>query len=161
MKNFWNKKKPYIISVFIALLVGGVSALLSREGMRAYMTTATKPPLSPPDILFPIVWSVLYILMGIGATLVFTKRNISPDNAFDGLKAYVFQLAMNFFWSLIFFNMAAYLFAFIWLLIMEIVIIYMSAKFYKVSPLAAYLQIPYILWCLFALYLNYMTYLLN
>lgn len=161
MKNLWNKIKPYVISILIALGVGALSGFLSRNGMEAYQLSATKPPLSPPDIVFPIVWSILYILMGISAALVFVNRDTDIESAYDGLKAYGLQLVMNFFWSLIFFNMAAYLFAFIWLLIMEIVIIYMILKFRKVSPLAAYLQIPYALWCVFALYLNLMTAILN
>ncbi len=161
MKNLWNKAKPYVISILIALGVGALSGFLSREGMEAYQLSAVKPPLSPPDIVFPIVWSILYTLMGISAALVFVNRDKDIEAAYDGLKAYALQLVMNFFWSLIFFNMGAYLFAFIWLLIMEIIIIYMILRFKKVSPLAAYLQIPYALWCVFALYLNLMTAILN
>ena len=157
----WKKIKPYVISVLIALGVGALSGFLSMEGMEIYQSNAVRPPLTPPSILFPIVWSVLYTLMGISAAIVWTKRDIDPDSAYDGLKAYVFQLIMNFFWSLIFFNMGAYWFAFVWLFIMEVVIIYMIVRFYSVSPLAAYLQIPYAVWCLFALYLNLMTAILN
>ena len=157
----WNKIKPYVISVLAALGVGALSAFLSKDGMQMYQSYATKPPLSPPNILFPIVWSVLYVLMGISAAIVWKKRDVKPDIAYEGLKAYILQLVMNFFWSIIFFAMSAYWFAFVWLLIMEIIIIYMIAKFGKISPLAAYLQIPYALWCLFALYLNLMTAILN
>ena len=157
----WNKIKPYVVFVLIALGVGALSALLSKNGMEMYQNNAIKPPLSPPNILFPIVWSVLYVLMGISAAIVWTKRDIDPDMAYDGLKAYALQLVMNFFWSIIFFNMQAYWFAFVWLLLMEIIIIYMIVKFLRISPVAAYLQIPYALWCLFALYLNLMTAILN
>ena len=157
----WKKIKPYVISVLIALGVGALSGFLSKEGMELYQSNAVKPPLSPPEILFPIVWSILYILMGIGSAIVWVKRDVDPDIAYDGLKAYALQLIMNFFWSLIFFNMSAYWFAFVWLLIMEVVIIYMILKWRQISPLAAYLQIPYALWCIFALYLNLMTAILN
>lgn len=157
----WNKIKPYVISIAIALGVGALSGFLSKEGMELYQSNAIKPPLSPPAILFPIVWSILYVLMGISAAIVWTKRDIDTDSAYEGLKAYVLQLIMNFFWSLIFFNMRAYWFAFVWLLVMELVIIYMILKFRRISPLAAYLQIPYALWCVFALYLNAMTAILN
>ena len=157
----WKKIKPYVISILIALGVGGLSGFLSREGMQIYQATAPKPPLSPPDIVFPIVWSILYILMGISSALVYVNREKNPTVAYEGLRAYALQLIMNFFWSIIFFNMQAYLFAFIWLLAMEIVIIYMIFKFRQVSPLAAYLQIPYAIWCVFALYLNFMTFIQN
>ena len=157
----WKKIKPYVISVAIALGVGALSGFLSKDGMEFYQNNAVKPPLSPPEILFPIVWSILYVLMGISAAIVWVKRDIDPDSAYDGLKAYAFQLIMNFFWSLIYFNMRAYWFAFVWLFVMELVIIYMILKFRPISSLAAYLQIPYALWCVFALYLNMMTAILN
>lgn len=157
----WKKIKPYVISVAIALGVGALSGFLSKEGMEFYQNNATKPPLSPPEILFPIVWSVLYILMGISAAIIWVRKDIDIDSGADGLKAYTLQLIMNFFWSLIYFNMRSYWFAFVWLFVMEIIIIYMILKFRRISALAAYLQIPYALWCIFALYLNLMTAILN
>ena len=136
----WNKIKPYVVFVLIALGVGALSALLSKNGMELYQNNAIKPPLSPPNILFPIVWSVLYVLMGISAAIVWTKRDIDPDMAYDGLKAYALQLVMNFFWSIIFFNLRAYLFSFIWLLLLAFIIAVMIYRFFKVSPVAAYIQ---------------------
>ncbi|MBP3361475.1 MAG: tryptophan-rich sensory protein [Clostridia bacterium] len=156
----WKKIKPYVISIAIALGVGGLSALLTKDGMEAYQNI-NQPPLNPPMIVFPIVWSILFILMGIGSAIVYTKKNEAGADACGALKIYGLQLAVNFFWSLIFFNMQAYLFAFIWLLLLWVLIIIMIIRFRRVSPAAAYLQIPYLLWVTFAGYLTLMVYILN
>lgn len=155
-----NKIKPYIISIAIALAVGGLSALLTSGSMDIY-SDIVRPPLSPPSILFPIVWTMLYALMGIGAAIVYTKRDEKPQAAREALIVYAINLFLNFFWSIIFFNMRAYLFAFIWLLALWAVILIMIFKFKKVSPLAAYLQIPYLIWATFAGYLNLAIFILN
>ena len=156
----WNKIKPYVISVAIALAVGGLSAFLTRNGMELYQNKL-QPPLSPPMWLFPVVWSILYILMGIGAALVYIDRDKDPEAATGALVTYGFQLAVNFFWSLIFFNLQAYLFAFIWLLVLWVLIIVMIVKFSRINSLAAWLQVPYLVWVTFAGYLTLMVYLLN
>lgn len=156
----WKKIRPYVISILIALAVGGLSALLTKNSMAEYKNI-NQPPLAPPMILFPIVWSILFILMGISSAIIYTKRDVSHQEAVSGLIIYVLQLIVNFFWSIIFFNMRAYLFAFIWLLLLLILIIMMIVQFRKISPAAAYLQIPYLLWVTFAGYLNFMIYLLN
>ena len=145
----WKKVKPYIISILIALGIGGLSAFLTRNSMEVYKNI-NQPPLTPPMILFPIVWSVLFILMGISSAIIYTKRSINPREALSGLIIYGLQLIVNFFWSIIFFNMQAYLFAFIWLLLLLVLIVIMILQFRKISPLAAYLQIPYLLWVTFA-----------
>lgn len=156
----WSKIKPYVISVAIALAVGGLSALLTSGSMDIY-SDIVRPPLSPPSILFPIVWTILYILMGIGAAIVYQKKDEQPQAVHEALIVYAINLFLNFFWSIIFFNMRAYLFAFVWLLALWAVILIMIIKFKKVSPLAAYLQIPYLLWVTFAGYLNLAIYILN
>ncbi len=156
----WKKVKPYIISILIALGIGGLSAFLTRNSMEVYKNI-NQPPLTPPMILFPIVWSVLFILMGISSAIIYTKRSINPREALSGLIIYGLQLIVNFFWSIIFFNMQAYLFAFIWLLLLLVLIVIMILQFRKISPLAAYLQIPYLLWVTFAGYLNFMIFMLN
>ena len=150
----------YIISILIALGIGGLSAFLTRNSMEVYKNI-NQPPLTPPMILFPIVWSVLFILMGISSAIIYTKRSINPREALSGLIIYGLQLIVNFFWSIIFFNMQAYLFAFIWLLLLLVLIVIMILQFRKISPLAAYLQIPYLLWVTFAGYLNFMIFMLN
>ncbi len=156
----WQKIKPYLISVAIALAVGGLSAFLTRNSMNIYEEVQT-PPLSPPSILFPIVWTLLYILMGVGAALVYTKRELDPEAARSALTVYAINLAVNFFWSIIFFNMRAFLAAFVWLLLLFYIIIRMILDFHKISPLAAYLQIPYAVWVAFAGYLNFGIWYLN
>lgn len=154
-----KKLKPYIISVIIALAVGGVSALLTKNNMNIF-EKINMPPLSPPSVVFPIVWAVLYILMGISSAIIY-KNGTDREEVQSALKVYALQLAVNFFWSLIFFNMQAYLFAFIWLILLWVLVIAMIVKFKKISHAAAWLQIPYLLWITFAGYLSLMIYLLN
>lgn len=154
-----KKLKPYIISVIIALAVGGLSALLTKNNMSIF-EKINMPPLSPPSVVFPIVWAVLYILMGISSAIIY-KNGTDREEVQSALKVYALQLAVNFFWSLIFFNMQAYLFAFIWLILLWVLVIAMIVKFKKISPVAAWLQIPYLLWITFAGYLSLMIYLLN
>ncbi|MCI8404082.1 MAG: tryptophan-rich sensory protein [Clostridia bacterium] len=156
----WNKIKPYVISIAIALGVGALSSLLTKGNMNLY-DYIVKPPLSPPMIVFPIVWSILFILMGISSAMVFVNRENNKEAARSALLTYAFQLAVNFFWSIIFFNMKAYLFAFIWILLLLALILIMIIQFRKVSKTAAYLQIPYLLWVIFAAYLTFMVYFLN
>lgn len=155
-----KKLKPFIVSVVAALAVGGLSAAVTSSSMDIY-SKINRPPLSPPSILFPIVWTILFTLMGISAAIVWQFRNEKHDIARIALIVYGVNLAVNFIWSLIFFNMQAYLFAFIWILLLLAVIVAMIILFKQVSPLAAYLQIPYLLWVAFAAYLNFAIYLLN
>lgn len=154
----WQKIKPYLLSILISVAVGGLSALLTKNNMEVY-SGLNRPPLAPPMIVFPIVWSILFVLMGIGSAAVYNERKNTDVSS--ALKIYGLQLIVNFFWSLIFFNMQAYLFAFIWLILLWILIAAMIVQFYKIKPAAAYLQIPYLLWVTFAGYLTFMIYLLN
>lgn len=156
----WQKYKPYIISIAIALGVGGLSALLTRGSMDIY-SQVNQPPLAPPSWIFSVVWPVLYILMGVSSALVYVNRSRDPEAASSALKIYAVNLIFNFLWSIVFFNFRAFLFAYIWLMILWVIIIVMIARFRKVSPLAAWLQIPYLLWVTFASYLNLMIWLLN
>lgn len=156
----WKKIKPFVISIAIALGIGGLSAILTSDSMDIY-SDIVQPSLAPPAILFPIVWTILFTIMGIGAALVWNKKDEQPKEVQDALVVYAVNLFMNFFWSIIFFNMRAFLFAFIWLVLLWVVILIMILKFRKVSPLAAYLQIPYLLWVTFAGYLNLAIYILN
>lgn len=151
------KWKPLIICLLIPLAVGGLSALLTMGSMEVY-GNLNQPPLSPPGFLFPIVWTILFILMGISSYLIFVSDDRNKTKA---LIIYAVQLVFNFVWSLIFFNMQSYLFAFIWLVILWALIIAMIVSFWKISKPAALLQIPYLLWVTFAGYLNLGVYLLN
>jgi len=156
----FKKLKPYIISVAIALGVGGISALVTSGGMDIYESINT-PALAPPSWLFPVVWTVLFILMGISAALVYEDKNAAMTDKKDALKVYVAQLIFNFLWSIIFFNLRAYFFAFLWLLLLWALILAMIIRFAKIRGVAGYLQIPYLLWVTFAGYLNFMIFILN
>ena len=151
--------KGYILWIAVSEAVGGLSAWLTREGMKIYNATAIKPPLSPPPIVFAIVWPILYLLMGIGMA-----RAMKAPNSVERSRAkslYFLQLAMNFCWSILFFNLRGYGFAFIWLVAMWIAIVLMAMSFYSLDKPAGLMQIPYILWVIFAGYLNFMTWQLN
>lgn len=150
-----KNKSSLIISILIPTLVGSLSSLFS--GNMSY-SMFNKPSFSPPAFLFPIVWTILYILMGISSYIIYSSNSPSKRKA---LTTYSIQLFFNFFWSILFFCFSQYLLAFIWLIILIILIIIMIYQFYAIDPLAAYLQIPYLLWCLFAAYLNFMIYRLN
>lgn len=152
MKN----KSNLIISILIPVAVGTVSAFFS--GSMSLYSTINKPKISPPGFIFPIVWIILYILMGISAFIIYESH--SPDKR-NALKTYAIQLFFNFWWSILFFRFSLFLFAFLWLLAMIFFIIAMIYQFYQINRLSAYLQIPYLLWCLFAAYLNFMIYRLN
>ncbi len=157
----WKKQiKTYVIAILIPLAVGGLAAFLTRNNMDLY-EQINKPPLSPPAIVFPIVWTILYILMGVSSARVWLKRGRNPEAAVDGLFTYGIQLFFNFFWSLFFFNLREFFFAFLWLLILWGLILRMILLFRKVDGLAAILQIPYLIWVTFAGYLNFMIYLSN
>ena len=156
MKKNW---KTYAFWILATVAVGALSGILSRSGMQDFEDTVMQPPLSPPMILFPIVWTVLYTLMGIGAARVYLSGAELGKNRC--LNLYVVQLVVNFFWSLIFFNAAAYGFALLWLLLLIGLVVWMTLCFWTVDRLAALLQIPYILWLLFAAYLNYGIWQLN
>lgn len=156
----WKKIKPYVISIAIALAVGGLSALLTAGNMNIYDRIIT-PPLSPPPILFPIVWTILYTLMGVSSARIYIKGKEQNIDVSSALLVYALQLAVNFFWSIIFFNMQAFLFAFIWIILLWLLIIVMIKRFYEIDPLSAWLQIPYLLWVTFAAYLTFAIYILN
>ncbi len=156
MKNNW---KPYVLFIGIAEAVGALSGFLSMEGSRSFGDTVTQPPLSPPAILFPIVWTILYTLMGISAAKVY---NAEPSKSrSQGLNLFIAQLVVNFFWSLIFFNDSAYAFSFFWLLLLWFLVLAMILAFRKTDKTAAWLQIPYLLWLTFAAYLNAGVWYLN
>ncbi len=155
-----KQTRIYIISVAISLGVGIVSALLTRGNMNIYEEVST-PPLSPPSFLFPVVWTVLFVLMGISAAMVLTTGTSPLVKRKNALSVYGMSLFFNFFWSIVFFNLRAFLFAFVWLLVLLALIILTIVKYFKINRTAAYLQIPYALWVTFAGYLNLGIFILN
>ena len=151
--------KSYAIWIALSEAVGILSAVLSRERMEAFPTAIKQPPLSPPAIVFPIVWTLLYALMGISAAKIYAAPASKARST--GLNLFIAQLILNFFWSLIFFNAQSYGFAFLWLLLLWGLVLGMILSFRKSDPLAANLQIPYLLWLTFAAYLNLGVWYLN
>lgn len=152
-------KKSLVKSILIPIAVGAVSGFISMGAMKDF-ALLQKPPFSPPGWLFPVVWTILYVLMGISSYIVNSsdapKEEIKRANL-----VYAISLFFNFFWSIIFFNLNQYFLAFIWLLVLLFLVTYTVYLYFGISKTAAYLQIPYLLWILFALYLNYGIYTLN
>ena len=151
--------KPYVFWIIFAEAIGGLSGWLTREGMELYRTAIIKPPLSPPGIVFPIVWSILFALMGVGVTRIYLSP-VSNDRS-RALGIFLLQLAFNFFWSIIFFNLQNFGLALLWLVALWALIIWMIRSFHTIDPLSAWLQIPYFLWVTFAAYLNFGVWRLN
>ena len=150
----------YAVSIAIPLLVGGLSALLTMGNMRLY-GEIIQPPLAPPPIIFPIVWTVLYVLMGVSAAMIYNDRRVEKSERTSALMPYAASLFVNFFWSILFFNFRAFLPAFIWLILLEFLIIITIISYRKINTGAAYLQIPYAIWVAFAGYLNIAIWWLN
>ena len=151
--------KTYAFWIVLAEAVGGLSGWLTREGTKVYNATVQQPPLSPPSIVFPIVWGILFALMGIGAARIYASP--ASGTRSRSLMLFFIQLAFNFFWSIIFFNLQNFGFALLWLLALWVLILRMILSYRKVDPLAAWLQVPYLLWVTFAAYLNFGVWLLN
>ena len=153
--------KGIIYGIWIALVeaVGFLASLLTRKGTRQFYETAAQPPLSPPKWVFPTVWAALYALMGIGAARVWQAPESRERS--QALNWFVIQLALNFFWTLIFFNAKAYGAAAVWLVVLWAAVLVMILKFRKVDSLAAWLQVPYLAWLTFAAYLNFGVWLVN
>ncbi len=153
------KRRELLVCIAIPLAAGGVSAWLSREGMSAF-EALNKPPLSPPGWLFPAVWTILFVLMGLASYLVLTSDQ-PRQTVRRALRLYGIQLGVNFFWPIFFFNLSLYLFSFLWLILLWILILAAIERFYQISQTAGYLMVPYFLWVTFAGYLNLGVYLLN
>lgn len=139
--------------------MGGLSGWLTRNSTQIYKAEVVKPPLTPPGIAFPVVWAVLFALMGIDAARVYLAP-ASADRT-RSLKLFFLQLSFNFFWSILFFNLQRYGLALIWLVILWVLILYMALSFRSSDKLAMLLQIPHLLWVAFAAYLNLGVWLLN
>lgn len=155
-------KKKTVVNILLVvtpLLIGIASSILTRDMMLEY-GTLNKPFLAPPTILFPIAWTILYVLMGVGAAIIYSKEEYSQYRSI-GLTLHIVQLILNFFWSLIFFNMKKYITAFVWLVILWLVVFSMIMNYKKISKTAFFLNIPYICWLTFAAYLNLAVAIIN
>ncbi|MGL5085722.1 MAG: TspO/MBR family protein [Clostridium sp.] len=150
---------PLIINILIPLVGGYIVGYLNSGTMGMY-EMLKKPFFSPPGIVFPIVWSILYILMGIAAYRIFMRNKQGADDN-GAYFFYLAQLLINFLWSFVFFTFRLYGMAFIVLVILFILIIITFIKFIKVDKIAGLLLIPYILWVAFAGLLNFFIYVLN
>lgn len=151
--------KYSIIFSLISLGVGGLSAIFTKKNMGIY-SQINQPFFAPPSWLFPVVWVILYILMGVGFGIVLSapRRADEKKNAsfYFGL-----QLVVNFFWSIIFFNLQMFKWSFVWLVLLLALILLMTQSFFKISKISGYLQIPYIGWVFFAGLLNLAIAILN
>ena len=151
--------KPYLGWILLGEAVGALSGWLTRNDTALYAQSILKPPLSPPAVVFPIVWAILFALMGIGAARIYLAPP-SPART-RGLVIFLVQLGFNFLWSIIFFHFQAFGLAFLWLLALWALILWMILTFRKVDRPAAWLQIPYLLWVSFAAYLSFGVWRLN
>jgi tryptophan-rich sensory protein len=151
-----NKRKRFVF-ILLPLAVGLVSGILSKNSMTMY-NSLNQPALSPPGWIFPVVWTILYILMGVSSYLIATSPSLKKQEA---LLLYAIQLFLNFIWSPIFFGLGNYFLAFLVLVLLWYVIVKMIRAFFRIDPTAALLQIPYLLWITFAGYLNLAIIFLN
>lgn len=156
MKNLDIKKLLFYI--IITILIGVIPSIFVFKSMNVY-NSLNRPPLSPPSIVFPITWTILYILMGISIYIIImqSKRKLKKNARL----IYYIQLVTNALWAPIFFGFKEYFLAFLWILMLIVFVITMILTFYKISKKAAYIQIPYLLWLLFASYLNFGVFVLN
>lgn len=150
-------KKQLAFSLAIPIAVGGLASLINYGGIKNFENIA-KPSFAPPQILFPIVWTLLYLLMGISSYLIYKSDKNGKKTA---LIFYGLQLFFNFLWTYVFFGLSSYFAAFIILLVLLALIAGMIITFLPVNKTASYLQIPYFIWVCFAGVLNYYIYLLN
>lgn len=150
-----NLKKIIIITI-ITFIVGSFFSLFTMNNMETFKEL--EKPINIPGIVFPIVWSILYLLMSISLYLILESKS---NEKVKSIIIYSAQLIINSLWSLIFFGFNNYLLSFIWIIFLFIIVVVMIINFYKTSKISAFLNIPYVLWIIFAGYLNLGIYLLN
>ena len=162
MKNKINYIK-LIILIAIPLIIGFISSMITKDAMIMF-NMMNKPLLSPPGILFPIVWTILYIMMGVSSFIIVENKNndnLNKSIKFKWIIIYYIQLVFNFFWTILFFKFRMYYFSFIWLVILWILVMILILTAKKINIKAGYLLIPYIIWMTFAGYLNIAIALMN
>lgn len=159
----WGYIWRLAVSIMIPLAVGGLSALITGDAMSAF-GNLKQPPLAPPAWLFPVAWTILYILMGVACFLVWiraTDRQVTVKEKTTFFVIYGIQLVFNFFWSIVFFNLGWHWFAFIWLIILWLMILALVIWGFRNQRPVMWLLLPYLLWVAFAGYLNLMIAILN
>lgn len=150
---------PLTVSLLIPLAVGGLSSFMTAGDMKVY-ATFNRPPLAPPGWVFPVVWTVLYVLMGIASYLILIS-GADPEEKKKALLFYIAQLVMNLFWSTLFFTYSLYLIALIWLAAMWVLILICTVRFFRIRRAAGLMMGALLLWSTFAAYLNLAWYLMS
>ena len=150
------KWKNLFVSILIPISIGFLGSLIGNV-MNGF-DGINKPSFTPPAIIFPIVWTILYILMGISSYLIYESNDSEKGSA---LTIYGIQLVINSLWTIFFFKLNWFLFSFILVLVILLLVVIMIIKFYKINKASAYLQIPYVIWLCFAAILSFSVYLLN
>lgn len=153
MKINWKK---LIIIILITFVVGSFFSIFTMNNMDTYKEISK--PFEVPSIVFPIVWTILYFLMSISCYVI---SESDDENRKKALTIYAIQLIFNSLWTLIFFGFGNYVLSFVWIVILDILVIYMIIEFYKINKRAGLLQIPYLIWIIFASYLNLMIAIMN
>lgn len=153
LKINWKK---LIVFILVTFIIGGFFSFFINS--RGFYNSLEKPPLSPPGVLFPIVWSILYVLMGISLYLVSESNSTNKEQSY---LIYIVQLVVNSLWTLLFFGFGLQFVSFLWILLLIVLVVIMIINFYKANKLAGLLQIPYLLWLLFAAYLNLAIFIIN
>lgn len=143
----------FIFYVFLPLILGSIVSLLFDTSSYSLLN---KPPLSPPKIIFPIVWSILYLLMGISYYIISYEKNNKKVSVL-----YYLQLALNIIWPILFFKFNLYFLATLDIVFIIVTLVNLIYEMYKINKTSGILNIPYLLWLLFAFYLSFGTYLLN
>lgn len=150
--------KELAISILIPVVLGAIIGFITSSS-NVYQEII-KPSFAPPSIVFPIVWTILYILMGISSYLIYESRP-KDENRENALKIYIVQLVVNLIWPILFFIVKNYFISFVWLLLLIYLVLQMILNFYKINKTASFLQIPYLIWTIFAGILNMWIYILN
>lgn len=154
-----KKKWYWLVCIALPLAVGGLAGFITRDSFEIY-SQLNLPPFSPPGWVFPVAWSILYFAMGIASGLVLSS-GASQEQTMSALRLYILQLAVNFVWPILFFGQSLYLISFFWLLLLLLLVILVTIWFYRIIPSAGILLIPYLMWLIFAGYLNFGVYFLN
>lgn len=148
--------KKLILFIIIPIVIGSIIGLITNSGSN--YNNLNQPSFAPPGFIFPIVWTILYGLMGVSLYIISESNNYNKYTAFV---AFIFQIIVNYLWSFLFFTFNLRLLSFLWILLLIYLVIKMLKIFYSISKWSSYLQIPYLLWLIYAAFLNLFVYLLN